>query len=231
MTDTEPSDLEVLVTFSPEEYALISEHAAELSVPIAAYVRQAATRGARDEQLKRQLLQEAAQKQDPAAEPRLITGLLIDDILDRDPTTLTEAEKESPNPGSRPGMRDRIHPRSPRPGQRTLGEERSLPKRHVDQTHEPEARLSGAFLSSATHAHGFPSMPGGALKETATSLSWAAWRVDPPNPPAARTYLRSHENGDGERSSEDQRCRQCPVVLGRCCGRALGRVSKVDFAR
>jgi hypothetical protein len=95
MTDTEPSDLEVLVAFSPEEYALISEHAAELNVPIATYVRQAATRQARDGQLKRQLLQETAQKQDPAAEPFVITGLLIDDILDRDPTTLTQAEKEA----------------------------------------------------------------------------------------------------------------------------------------
>jgi hypothetical protein len=95
MTDTEPSDVEVLVAFSPEEYALISEHAAELNVPIAAYVRQAATRGARDGQLKRQLLQEAAQKQDPAAESFVITSLLIDDILDRDPTALTQAEKEA----------------------------------------------------------------------------------------------------------------------------------------
>ncbi|MFE0043695.1 hypothetical protein [Streptomyces albireticuli] len=95
MTDTEPSGLEVLVAFSPEEYALISEHAAELSVPIATYVRQAATRGARDGQLKRQLLREVAQKQDPAAEPPLITGLLIDDILDRGPITLTQAEKEA----------------------------------------------------------------------------------------------------------------------------------------
>lgn len=95
MTDTEPSALEVLVAFSPEEYALISGHAAELNVPIATYVRQAATRQARDGQLKRQLLREAARKQDPAAEPYLITGLLIDDILDRDPATLTQAEKEA----------------------------------------------------------------------------------------------------------------------------------------
>ena len=95
MTDPESSDIEVLVAFSPEEYAVISEHAAELDVPIATYVRQAATRRARDGQLKRQLLQEAAQKQDPAAEPYLISSLLIDDILDRDPTTLTRAEKEA----------------------------------------------------------------------------------------------------------------------------------------
>lgn len=95
MTDTEPSGLEVLVAFSPEEYAVVSEHAAELDVPIAAYVRQAAMRQARDGQLKHQLLKEVAQKQDPAAEPHLITGLLIDDILDRDPTKLTQAEKEA----------------------------------------------------------------------------------------------------------------------------------------
>jgi hypothetical protein len=95
MTDTEPSDLEVLVAFSPEEYALVSDHAGALNVPIATYVRQAATRQARDGQLKRQLLREVAQKQGPAAGPHLITGLLIDDILDRDPTTLTQAEKEA----------------------------------------------------------------------------------------------------------------------------------------
>ncbi|WNM32716.1 hypothetical protein RKE30_21265 [Streptomyces sp. Li-HN-5-11] len=95
MTDTEPSDVEVLVAFSPEEYALISEHAAELNVSITTYVRQAATRQARDGQLKRQLLQEVAQKQGPAAEPFVISSLLVDDILDRDPTTLTQAEKEA----------------------------------------------------------------------------------------------------------------------------------------
>jgi len=93
MTDTEPLGLEVLVAFSPEEYGLISEHAAELDVPIATYVQQAATRQARDGQLKRQLLQEAAQKRGPAAD--VITGLLIDDALDRDPITLTQAEKEA----------------------------------------------------------------------------------------------------------------------------------------
>jgi len=93
MTDTESSGLEVLVAFSLEEYGLISEHAAELDVPIATYVRQAATRWARDGQLKRRLLQEAAQKQGSAAD--VVTGLLIDDVLDRDPTTLTQAEKEA----------------------------------------------------------------------------------------------------------------------------------------
>ncbi|NJP53809.1 hypothetical protein HCJ93_28010 [Streptomyces sp. SBST2-5] len=93
MTDTEPSDIDVLVAFSPEEYALIREHAAELHIPIAAYVRQAAARQARDGQLKRQLLREAAQKQDPAAD--VVTGLLIDDVRDRDPATLTQAEKEA----------------------------------------------------------------------------------------------------------------------------------------
>ncbi|MFF3159051.1 hypothetical protein [Streptomyces sp. NPDC057910] len=95
MTDTEPSGLEVLAAFSPEEYALISEHAAELDVPLAAYVRQAATRRARDGQLKRQLLREAAQGQGLAAEPFVNTGLLIDGILDREPATLTRAEKEA----------------------------------------------------------------------------------------------------------------------------------------
>lgn len=93
MTDTESSGLEVLVAFSPEEYGLISEHAADLDVPIATYVRQAATRLARDGQLKRRLLKEAAQKQGPAAD--VVTGLLIDDVLDRDPATLTQAEKEA----------------------------------------------------------------------------------------------------------------------------------------
>lgn len=95
MTDTEPSDLEVVVAFSLEEHALISEHAAELNVPIATYVRQAATRQARDGRLKRQLLGEAARKQGPAAEPPVISGLLIDDILGRGATTLTQAEKEA----------------------------------------------------------------------------------------------------------------------------------------
>lgn len=93
MTDTEPSDIEVLVAVSPEEYVLISEYAAELYVPIATYVRQAAVRQARDGQLKRQLRQEAAQRQGPAAD--VITGLLIDDVLDSDPATLTQAEKEA----------------------------------------------------------------------------------------------------------------------------------------
>ncbi|CAM3293718.1 hypothetical protein ADL27_45630 [Streptomyces sp. NRRL F-6602] len=93
MTDTEPSGLEVLVAFSPEEYALISEHAAELDVPLVAYVRQAAGRQARDGQLKRQLLREMAQGQGPAAD--VVTGLLIDDVLDRAPATLTQAEKEA----------------------------------------------------------------------------------------------------------------------------------------
>lgn len=95
MTDTEPSDIEVLVAFSPEEYALIGEHAAELNVPIATYVQRAATRRARDGQLKRQLLGEVAQKQGPAAEPPVNAGLLIDDILGRDAATLTQAEKEA----------------------------------------------------------------------------------------------------------------------------------------
>ena len=93
MTDTVPSDLEVLAAFSPEEYALISEHAVELNVSIATYVRQAAARQARDGQLKRELLREAARKQAPAAD--VIAGLLIDGMLDRDPATLTQAEKEA----------------------------------------------------------------------------------------------------------------------------------------
>lgn len=95
MTEKEPSDLEVVVAFSLEEHALISEHAAELNVPIATYVRRAATRGARDGRLKRQLLEEAARKQGPAAEPAVVSGLLIDDILGRDAATLTQAEKEA----------------------------------------------------------------------------------------------------------------------------------------
>ncbi len=97
MTDTEPSDLEVVVTFSPEEHALISEHAAELNVSVETYVQQAAARQARDGQLKRQLLQEAAQRQQSSAERFGTFGPLIDDVLAtrRDPDTLTEAEKEA----------------------------------------------------------------------------------------------------------------------------------------
>ncbi len=93
MTGTEESGFDVVVTFSAAEREAIAEHAAELQVPLNAYIHKAATRRARDGDLKRRLRRELANNSRPeeAASGRL------SDILEPfvDLPALTDEEKEA----------------------------------------------------------------------------------------------------------------------------------------
>ncbi|MEU6406051.1 hypothetical protein [Streptomyces sp. NPDC046985] len=60
MLSTEDPEFNVMVTFSVAEHTAIVEHAAELDVPVEAYIHQAATRRARDGQTNCELLEQAA---------------------------------------------------------------------------------------------------------------------------------------------------------------------------
>ncbi|MFD8608561.1 hypothetical protein [Streptomyces sp. NPDC059631] len=90
MTDTEVPDFDVVVTFSAAEHAVIVEHAAELDVPVAAYIHQAATRRSQDGQAKRDLIRQAG---DGAVPGTPTVADLLDDL--REPDVLTDQEREA----------------------------------------------------------------------------------------------------------------------------------------
>ncbi|MGW0204802.1 plasmid mobilization protein [Streptomyces sp. NPDC003233] len=72
------SDTTITVTFSADEYAAVTEQAAQRGIPIDAYVRQAAAQRAHDGKLKDALLQEIAARRGQSVEEFLRPGFLID---------------------------------------------------------------------------------------------------------------------------------------------------------
>ncbi|MFD3959646.1 hypothetical protein ACFWRG_29905 [Micromonospora tulbaghiae] len=97
------SDPTVTVTFTADEYAAVTEQAAQRGIPIDDFVRQAAAQRANDGKMKDALLQEIADRRGQSLEEFLRPGFVIDtdDEVDAEldrrlaAAELSDAEKDA----------------------------------------------------------------------------------------------------------------------------------------